>query len=428
MGSDVGCDDAFEPPCAVSRSVVLEASPHITATPGVSVQRSLDGVVAVWHKRESLVADGGVGDASSDGGEPPNPTPAITSFEVALVDVDRIAVRSRRSIPAPSRLRERRNNLGAIGVVMEGDDTALLHWIETSVTNDGLGRNLFGASLVLGYANADGTVRMLDAKPSMTCERCAMAFAVVSLGVESLVFVRVDHQPLDVIMGATPTKPVFHVLRVRRDGTILEEPAPWLTIDVEVGTEAAVIDAPPISAILDAEGKILVTADRRAWRVDASPRLEEGPWTLPSAPDVKLVARNSNMALGVWSIAPSTEGRGDDDTPREIFGGSFDGSTRAIRSRLTVGRTVLAMDGRGEDVGLLFESAARVFFTTIDSRTGEKRTDDLFVSAEEGVAASQRGFPDIRQDRALIALGDGRFVAVTLGFGQLVARELRCAR
>jgi hypothetical protein len=472
---DAGCDDAYEPSCEVTSAAVLVRDPSISAGDALSLTRSFDKVIATWQRRD-LSNDGGPdangpdangrpdangpdvsGDAAADAtdaadagpdAEPPNEAPLVTAFEVASIDARTGALTSRTTIPAPFELRQRRSAVEDIGIVPEQDGNAfLIHWKEVNVRTDALGRLVQGASLKTVYVtNANGSTANVTSEvrtiAEATCDKCRVTLSFIPLQSETLLIARTDFLRTELVI-APPTEPVFVVLRLRRDGTTLVEPTPWLRLPlvqidggfVPLGPVELTGDAvgeppgrPDLATSVDGEGRISITAGPRAWLADSSPRLLRGPILLPNAPDARLRWEGDQGEASIaWSVSPTRENRGRDPSKREIFTGLVPSGAAgfATRERASIGRTTIAFDRRGDDVGVIFESDQRDLFAWLDL-AGKKHGADLFLRKQPGVGRGEFGFPLIPDRHLLFARGDGRFTTLTLGFSELTSKEIRC--
>lgn len=446
--ASAGCDDAFEPPCEVAATEVLVRDPAIGVGDAISLTRSFDEVIATWQRRAldagASARDAGASDADA---EPPNEAPLVTELEVALMDATSSALVSRATIPAPRELRQRRSSVEDIGIIPEDDQTFLVHWKELSFRTDAVGRLVRGASLKTVYVT-NGVASEVRTIAQATCDRCRLAVSFTTLQSETLLFVRADDDRTDVPLGTPFAEPRFAVVRLRRDGTTLTEPTPWLRLPLVPSGDGGTLVPQPIertgdsiaepparpelATSIDGEGRIAILAGPRAWLADSSPRLIRGPILLPSAPDSRLSWQEEGSEPGrqaslAWSVSPTTEGRGRDPAKREIFTGIVpsDGAVVVTRERTSLGRTTLGFDRRGDDLGVIFESDQRVLFAWLDP-AGKKRGADLLVGAQAGVARGEFGYPIIPNKHLLFARGGGRFTTLTLGFGELTSKEIRC--
>jgi hypothetical protein len=178
----------------------------------------------------------------------------------------------------------------------------------------------------------------------------------------------------------------------------------------------------PLRAERDLDGRIVVTTEGRAWRLDRSLRPVGGPITLPSTDARALWGADDAAPPAVaWSITPTEDGRSTAQfTRREIFL-----SNGALRERLALGRTVFSAERRGDEVGVFFESSARAFFA-LASANGKKRGGDVFVRNVEE-SGSQYGDYEPLDATVLASPSKGRFTIVELGRGKLFSTEIVCA-
>ena len=428
LGSS-GCDAAYEPPCKVTTRRVLASDALISARPAIGLARVGDRIVASWARRDQL--DGGAGaDAGTSG------PPLVTGFEVAIVD-GLGEMTSRATVAAPEALRARRASVEDVGVVAP-DGGFVVHWTETTTSTDPAGR-LRTASAVKASRVSGETV----AEPAtiFTCEQCVTTVAVVPVVADAMVLVRVDPDVAAGVLGATQATR-FTALRLRADGSLVEEAAPWLALpprtiaDGGLGGLGGIGGASPASSTSDLaahvtrDGLLAVTVGGRAWLADDRLRLVAGPIAIPNASDVHVSWEASGEAAIGWSLSPFEEGRADDAfIPREIFTGIVPSGAPAIvsRERTSRGRATLAFDRHGDDLGTVFESAGRTLFASVDRR-GTKRGGDLSLGPSSAPNRSEYGSISIPEAHALVARGDQRFTVVTLGAGELVTTEVVCAR
>lgn len=403
----LGCEDPYTPPCRVERDALLVDDLAIGIRP--MLVRSRTRVTASWPRRDVTDA-GGI---------------SVSAIELAVLG-PRGALGERTHVPAPTGLRARLDGVTSEGAVLE-DGAALVHWIETTTLTDDRGRVYTNAALKVSYVR-DDVLSDVDLPPSASCEHCTMTLAAAELERESVLFVRVDPQPTEVVFGV-PIVPSFAALRVRRDVVVVDEPVPWLTAsatpgDGGVAPASGTEPAPALSAYVDPEGRIGIATKDRAWLVDRALQVIEGPIVLPPSPDPRVGWDASGGASLVWSLSPFADGRSSSpNVVSDIFTGAVPPRANhiAARERLSSGRASLAVDRRGEDVGALFDSAARRIFVATDPR-GRKRGGDLVLGAvpiERGGATAQ--------SNVLLAAGDGRFTAIAFGAGELRATEIACA-
>lgn len=413
VASSVACEDAYEPPCRVERTDVLVRDPTLAG--GLSLAMAHGQAVASWI-RTGDSADAGV-DAGLVG------LPTVDAFEVAVVDGGGTLAR-RATVPAPPRLRARFGGLAEAGVLVE-DAAFLVHWVETSTTTDD--RGLLRSSAALEVARVrDGEPARVSV-PEASCERCSMLVAGASLGAESIFFVRMDPDARGLPFGAG-AQPAFVVLRIREDGTVAREAAPWLGIPARTPDGGLAAASPSLSLDVDASGALLVGSSGLAWRVDAALRVLAGPVLLPSAADVHLAWDVGGEASTLWTVSPYDDGRSTAPTAvRDLFSGRFPagGQGGVTRARVSSAREALAIDRSGDDVGALFESNGRLFFAEV-APDGTKHGGDLLlgarrtVTADDGTAATGPA--------VVLARGQHRFVAVSAGSGEIAATEVVCAR
>ena len=424
LGSS-GCDDPYEPPCRVTTRRGLASDPLISARPAIGLARVRDRIVATWTRRDLL--DGGAGaDAGTSG------PPLLTGFEVAIVD-DLGELTTRATVPAPEALRARRASVEDAGVVVL-DGGFIVHWTETTTSTDPDGR-LRTASVVKASRVSGETA----AEPAtiFACEQCVTSGAIVPVDADAVALVRIDPDvPAGVLGAASP--PRFVALRLRPDGSLVEEAAPWLALpsraiaDGGIGGIGGASPASPTSdlaAYVTRDGLINVTVGGRAWLADDRLRLVAGPIEVPSASDVHVSWEASGEAAIGWSVSPFDDGRASDPiVPREIFTGIVPSGAAAIvsRERTSRGRATLAFDRRGDDLGIVFESAGRTLFASVDRR-GNKHGGDVVLGSSSAPSRSEYGSIAVPEAHALVARGDRRFTLLTLGAGELVATEVVCA-
>ncbi|MBX3198876.1 MAG: hypothetical protein KF894_12140 [Labilithrix sp.] len=420
LASAGGCEDAYELPCRGSTTRVLVADPQIGVHPLVALARSRDRATAWWSRQEIVLGDGGGSVATTFAG-----------FEVAVVD-EAGALGLRASVPAPEELRARRAGIARVGLTVE-DGAFLVYWIETTATSEADGRIRTDAALKAAYVR-DGVASPAQAPPRASCEACTMAVASAALGGESLVFVRID---ADATRG--PVAPTFVALRFREGAAIVDAAVPWLTTSPSLARGGGLVGAPAtesrpaevggaLSAYVDQGGRLAIATRDRAWLADDALRLLAGPIELPSAPDVRVSWDARGGASAAWSVSLVVDGRATAELPREVFTGLVPpgGSLVAGRERTSRGRTTLALDRRGDEVGVLFESAARTLFATVDP-AGRKRGGDVIVGAAHTGGPHEYGSPNVPIGHALFARGGGRFDVLTLGLGELSVSEIACA-
>jgi hypothetical protein len=418
-----GCDDPYVPPCKVTARRVLAADPAIGARPAITLRRVRDQVVAAWRRRDAL--DGGASPDADAGGPP-----AVTSFDVAIVDaLGNVA--SRTTVPAPGALRTRRAGVQDVGVIPV-DGAYLVHWTETTASTDPDGRvrtaSAVKVSRVIGEDAAEPVT--LEA-----CERCVTTVSFVPAGQEALAVFRSDPDlPPDTLGSAV--QPRFAVYRLRADGSAVQQTARWLALpprpssDGGIGGGATSGPVRALSAGISASGQIAITAGGRAWLADDALTLLSGPIVLPGEPDVEVIWEPSGEAAVAWSVSPFEDGRAVDEiVPREIFTGIVPPGSGgvAFRERTSRGRALLAFDRRGDDLGTVFESAGRMLFASVGPR-GEKRGGDVVLGPSSSSSRSEYGNLALPEAHAVVARGDGRFTALTLGAGELVATEVVCAQ
>jgi hypothetical protein len=414
-----GCEEAYEPACRVARDDVVVADPAIGSRP--SLTRARAGVIASWAHREP-----------ADGGTPGIPPP-LSAFEVAVVD-DRGGLGLRARVPVPDALHARRGGVASAGVIVE-DGAFLVHWIETTTTtaSDGLLRT--DAALKAAHVR-DGVASAPMAPVAASCERCTMTIASAALGSESILIARVEPDRTGAPPGASATTKLV-ALRLRRDGSLVEEPVPWLAVPVgsgdagpgELGSVEDVQHQGALSVDVDDSGRLVIVTSGFAWLADEALRLVAGPLSLPATPDARVAWDVGGEASVAWSVSPYDDGRSSEATvPREIFTGLVPAGASGIatRERASRGRAALAFDRRGEEVGILFESAARTIFATVDPK-GRKRGGDLVLRTSHKGAASEYGTVVVPESHVLFARGNGRFTAVAFGSGELRASEISCA-
>jgi hypothetical protein len=377
------------------------SEPTIGPRGSVLLARVDDGFVAAWPKVEAP-------DSGTD------PTPFLAGFDVVDLDASGVLVR-REVLPSPRELRERKGSIEDIGIARERGAT-LLHWTEsvTSTEPDGRVRTAF---VLKGSYGDDRVVTVAS------CERCAMRMALVAFAEETIAIVRTepDHV-LDVEIGEPPPPPSFTGVRVRRDGTVETVVLPRLAPEKPRIGGIAVVPNAPLGAVRDLDGRIVVTTDGNAWQFDRSLRAVAGPIALPSTDALALWGPSDAATPALlWSISANEEERSTSQfTRREIFL-----ANGAFRDRLTHGRAVFAADRRGDEIGLVFESAGRSLFVA-SSADGKKRGGDVFVRTVESSASQFGGYEP--QDATVIAsTGAGRFTVVDLGRGHLFSTEIVCA-
>jgi len=416
-----GCDHSYAAPCRVSsrRVIAGEAAPVATE---ISLTRSRAGVIASWP----IAVEGPSLDETSGRLLP------VTAFDVVQLD-ESGALSARSRVPAPEALRSRRGGVGDDGVVVE-DGAFLVHWVETTTASEGDGRVRTSAAMKAGYVVA-GTPLPVIAPPRAACERCSLRIAVVSLGAESLAFYRIDPQPDEPVLGASVT-PVLGAVRIRRDGTIIDEIAPWLALppssaDGDVGGVASTsARRGDLFAGMGGSGGIDVVSGGRAWRTEASLARADGPVLLPR-PSARVVWAPSGESSVVWTVSPSEDGRSaDTGEDTDLFLGRVPPGSAGVatRERISWGARLLAADRRDDDVGMLFESGGRTLFAAADPH-GRKRGGDLFVRslARTGEQTSSGAAVAISPDpHVLLAHGEGRFIAIAAGIGGLTSTEIRC--
>ncbi|MBX3216816.1 MAG: hypothetical protein KF850_32580 [Labilithrix sp.] len=420
LASTGGCEDAYEPPCRVSSTRALVADPEIGVRPLVALARSRDRVTAWWARQEILVEDGGVGAAMT-----------LAAFEVAVVE-EGGALGLRASVPAPEELRARRAGVARVGLTVEGG-AFLVYWIETTATSEADGRIRTDAALKAAYVR-DGVASPARAPRRASCEGCTMTVASAALGGESILFVRID---ADVTRG--PVAPTFVALRFREGEAVADAAVPWLAVSPPPARGGGLVGASAaesrraeaggdLSVYVDEGGRLAIAAGDRAWLADDALRLLAGPIELPSAPDVRVSWDARGAASAAWSVSLVVDGRATAELPREVFTGLVPagGARVAGRERTSRGRTALELDRRGDEIGVLFESAARTLFATVDP-AGRKRGGDVVVGAAHTGGPHEHGAPSVPLDHALFARGGGRFDVVTLGVGELSVAEIACA-
>ncbi len=404
---NVGCEDAYEPPCRVTRDESIVDDVGIVLGP--SLARLGEEAVATWPRFER--ADAGA------------VTPVGPVAFVAVILDANGRMRFQSTVRTPERLRTRLGGVQSAGLVVE-DGAFLVHWVETSVTTEPSGMRRADAALHAAYARDDATGDV----PTLACERCTMAVSATSLGAESLVLVRIDESR----PGGPPPPPSFAVLRLRRDGSVVRETVPWLgslaqSVDGGVSGLASATSAPVIR--LDERGRVVIVVDTLAWLADDRLQLLAGPIVLPAAPDVSVSWSPTGEASVVYSASPFEEGRSpEQNVASDVFLGLVPkgASTITRRERASSGSRVLAMDRRDEEVGALFFTRGGFAFVALDP-FGRKRGGDLFVRGESGVVLGPTQQRTIVQANLLLARGAGRFHAVALGPDALRVTELSCA-
>jgi len=418
-----GCDPPYEPPCKVTTRHVLAEDPAIQARPAIALARTGERAVASWIRRDSPDA-GAPADASAGGPSP------ITAFEVAVIDASG-SVTSRATVPTPEPLRARKDGVADVGVVPV-DGAHVVHWTETTITTAPDGRRRT-ASVVKASRVTRGVAA--EATTLHACETCITRSAFVPVGAGVLAIVRIDPDLAPGTLG-TPSQSRFALVRLRDDGSTVAEPAPWLVLpppEVQIGGMGGsrMTTAPERhpNVVVSTSGRIAVTAGGRAWLTDDALRLVAGPILLPRTADARVAWTPSGEATVAWSMSPLEDGRTDDEAvPREVFTGTvpFGSAEVASRERASRGRTTLAFDRDDDDLGVLFESAGRTLFASVDSR-GKKRGGDVVLAVSTSANQSEYGSVDIPGAHALFARGDHRFTVVALGAGELVATEVVCA-
>lgn len=381
IAAAMGCDDPYQPPCRLTGRAVLVSDPSIASTVALARDRGL--VVASWARREEADAGG---------------TPAIQSFEVAVVD-ERGLLGPRTTVPVPEALRTRRGSVRDAGVVVE-DGAVLVHWIATETTTDREGRVRTAAALNVSYGGAPVVVA--------SCKQCVMTTAAVSLGTESIVLVQTEPE------RDSPGAPALRAFRLERDGSSVREATPWLVAPQPIADgEERVPQTLAIEA--DDEGVSIIAGDR-AWLADRALRLLRGPIALPDAAGVGVSWEGTETSIA-WSVSPFDDGRAvAPEARREIFTGLVvDGLL--TRERVSRGGGVVGFDRRERELGVLFASASRMYFAKLDPH-GRKSGGDVPLGSLQ---------PGGGQVSALLARGGGLFTTVTLGAGQLVSSEVRCA-
>ncbi len=402
------CDGSYEPPCRVAWHDVLVADPGIGPRTSVDLHRSEGRIVASWPKRE--LADAGASD----------PFPALTAFEVALLD-ERASLLRRETVATPPELAARRGSVDAAGVVVE-EGAVLVYWVETTTTTDPDGRVRIAYATKIAYRGG-----AVVAPAGAACSRCRLRIAFASLGSASIAIVRTEPDLPEATLGGPPAAPTFGAFVLRRDGTVTAEEVPWLAIapassPADGGLAAAATIEPELSLEVDAAGRLVLVTDQRAWLLDRALRPLAGPIALPSS-DARIAWGSTAQPSIAWSVAPSQEGRASGSSARrEIFAGSAD-----ARERVSRGRAVLAADRRGDEIGVTFESAGRTFFAALDPHAHKRGGDVLVRPAEDPARESEYGVYVPRDASMLVANGSGRFTSVTLGNGSLSAAEVVCA-
>jgi hypothetical protein len=377
------------------------SEPTIGPRTGVLLARTDEGFFAAWPKVD-------VPDAGTD------PTPFVAGFEVVDLDPSGALVR-REVVPSPRELRERKGSLEDIGLGRERGAT-LIHWTESVTSTEADGRVRTAFALKASYGDDRGTT-------VASCERCAMTVALVAFADESVAFVRTvaDHV-LDVEIGTPPPPPSFSAVRIRRDGSVETIPLPGLApVKPRIGG-IAVVPVAPLGATRDLDGRIFVTTDGHGWLFDRSLRALAGPIELPGSDARALWGANAALPPALlFSISANEEERSTSQfTRREIFL-----SRGPIRERITHGRALLGAERRGEEVGIVFESAGRSLFSTT-SADGKKRGGDVFLRTVEP-SASQYGGYEPQDATAIISPSAGRFTVIDFGRGKLVSTEVVCA-
>lgn len=434
-----GCGEGYESPCHVTSSRPLFEDPSIPSLPSIAVSRSKDRAVAIWLRRE-------IADAGADAAVGTPTPPELREVDVAVVD-ERGALGFHTKLEAPPDLRTRQDSLESIGVLVE-DGALALHWIETETTTNPDGRLRKSAKTKIAYAAGADTSRpsipagVPFAPAQAACAKCLLSVASVSLPTESIFFLRVDQDVADfpaIGVPLAPPAPSFVTLRVRRDGTVIDETgdATWLALPAKIA-EAGIASTTArtdrdLDAYLDGLGRIVVTSGGYAWLADVTLRRLAGPIELPSkANDVKVQWNASAAAVVAWSVSPFDEGRSANESiPREIFTGNvaLGNGVAGTRERTSRGRVVLGMDRRGtDDVGVYFESAGRNFFARVDG-TGKKRGGDLLVATSAARPSSEYGLPALTEASLVFAEQPGTassYRIVTIGAGKITSSEITC--
>ncbi len=407
---------------------MLAADVAIGEPPAIALVRTGERVVASWRRRD--LPDGGADPDSGAKGPP-----VVAAIDVAVVDALGDVV-TRLEVPAPAALRSRRAGVEDVGIVPVGD-AWLVHWTETSASTDPDGRvrsaSVVKASVVAGAA----TQPEPEPEPVIvvhSCEQCLIAVTFTGVADAALAFVRIDPDFVEASLGAA-IEPRFVALGVRRDGAVTQETAAWLalpprpTADASiggVGLATAGSRRAPIVEYLPS-GRIAVSAGGRAWLADDALRVVAGPIALPAASDTRMIWEASGEAAIAWSISPFEDGRADEErVPREIFTGivPFGAAGIGLRERTSRGRALLGFDRRGDDLGLVFESAGRTLFAAVDSH-GRKRGGDVVVGTSS-MSRSEYGAVDVPRAHTVLAHGEGRFTVLALGAGELAATEIAC--
>ncbi|MBX3208692.1 MAG: hypothetical protein KF764_26905 [Labilithrix sp.] len=423
-----GCEDAYEPPCRRVTTSALVTDPRIGARPLLAVARSRGRAIASWFSREVV-------DAGADGGA--SGLPAFTALEVAVVD-ERGALALHTSVPAPEALRARLGGVAAVGVVVE-DSAFFVYWIETTATSEPDGRIRTDAALKAAYVR-DGVASPTFAPARAVCVACTLTVAPATLGSETIVFARIDPDVTRRTLAADAA-PTIVALHFREGEAATEVPVPWLVPSAPVpssdgglaglsgGAESRSAAAGgDLSAYVDADARVVIVAGGRAWLADEALGLVAGPIALPSAPDARVTWDDRGAASVAWSVSPLADGRSTAEVPREIFTGFVapGASSVASRERASRGRATLDVDRRGEEVGVIFESAGRTIFAAVDP-AGRKRGGDVIVERRSTGAPHEYGTLTVPSAHALFARGGGRFHVVSLGGGALDVSEIVCA-
>lgn len=420
LAPSAGCEDAYEPPCRLTATRALVAAPEIGVRPLVALARSRGRAFASWSQREVVVADGGA-----------SASVTLSAFEIAVVEEDgSLGLRAR--VPAPDELRARSAGIASVGVVVE-DGAFLVHWIETTATSEPDGRVRRDAALKAAYVR-DGAASPAEAPARASCRDCTMTAASAALGDASILFARIDPAA-----AQGPSAPAFVALRFREGAAALDASVPWLALSPPAPRDGGLVGlggAEPasaegggdLSAYVDADGRVAIVAGGRAWLADGGLRLLAGPIELPSASDARVSWDARGEASAAWSVSPVADGRATAEVPREIFTGLVPPGAAQVarRERASRGRAALELDRRGDEVGVLFESAARAIFAAVDP-AGRKRGGDVIVGASRTGTAHEYGTPAVSSAHALFARGGGRFDVVTLGSGELGVSEIVCA-
>lgn len=399
------CDPPYEPPCRVARQDVVASDRAIGARNAVDLHRAPRRIHASWPQRE--LPDAGAAD----------PLPSLTAFRLVELD-ERGTVLRTTDVATPPELRARKGSIDAAGVVPE-EGATLVYWIETTTSTDPDGRVRTAYATKATYGAAP-----IVAPARGACEKCRLRAAIASLGSESVAIVRTESDLPPATLGGPPAAPAFVALVFRRDGSVTVREVPWLALPPPLAALDAGLAAGPaeqeLSLEIDGEGRLVLVTDGQAWLLDRSLTPLAGPIALPGA-DAKVAFAAPIEASLAWTAVASEATRGT-FARRDVFAGAAQAPMRVTR-----GRAVLAADRRGDEIGVVFESAGRTLFAALDAHARKRGGDVLVRDAADPDRASEYGTYAPTDASLLVANGGGRFTSVTLGSGSLSVAEVVCA-